>query len=165
MFLARGRVVPAIVNAGYLCQKTQTRERDSLSKNRVAMAKRKRNNPTPSEALGLGPSGRDLQPPGPIKAPGKVTKVGAAAGRRFAPGWLRLRVLRRDGYRCRSCHTEVTNKTANIDHIKPWPWGLTERRNLQTLCKDCNRNKGARDPDNLKRRRPIHIVSSGSMSN
>ena len=67
-----------------------------------------------------------------------------ALGRRFAPGWLRLRVLKRDGYRCFYCHKSVTDKTANMDHIRPWPWGMTEEGNLRTACRDCNRNKGRR---------------------
>ena len=115
-------------------------------------------------ALNLGPSGRNIQPPRPIRGLGMVTRAGAAAGRRFAPAWLRARVLKRDGYHCRACRSKVTIATANIDHVEPWPWGLTEYRNLQTLCRECNRRKGRQRVQNLKRRRPIHFVNSGSMS-
>lgn len=68
----------------------------------------------------------------------------AALGMRFAPAWLRREILERDGYQCVYCHRPVTMKTANIDHKKPWPWGMTERSNLQSICRDCNRDKGTR---------------------
>lgn len=76
-----------------------------------------------------------------------------AIGRRFAPNWLRLVVLERDKYRCRYCHKVVTVKTANIDHVKPWPYGMTEINNLVTACRDCNRNKGR--SENYKWRRKL----------
>ena len=66
----------------------------------------------------------------------------AAIARRFAPGWLRKQVLVRDGFRCRYCRRPVTDKTANMDHVKPWPFGMTEIDNLVACCRDCNRRKG-----------------------
>ena len=69
-----------------------------------------------------------------------------ALGRRYAPAWLRLRVLKRDDYHCVKCKVTVTNQTANIDHVRPWPWGMTEDSNLQTLCRPCNQAKGHKFP-------------------
>ncbi len=94
-----------------------------------------------------------------------VSRAGAAAGRRYAPGWLRLAVLKRDGYKCRYCRVEVTDGTANIDHRIPWPQGLTERRNLVTSCRECNREKGRQRIENMRRRRPVRFVRGGTMSN
>lgn len=84
-------------------------------------------------------------------------EVAKALGRRYAPGWLRKRVLARDGYRCRYCGRSLTDATANMDHIKPWPWGMTELRNLAACCRDCNRDKGTKSrpqrPKNVGRGR------------
>ena len=110
-------------------------------------------------AFQSGPSGRNIQPSPPIERQGGVTRAGAAAGRRFAPGWLRLKVLQRDRFRCRYCGTKVTEKTANMDHVTPWPYGLTEIRNLRTACIECNRRKGGRSLDQWRRRgRRITLV-------
>lgn len=54
----------------------------------------------------------------------------------------RMRIYRRDGFRCRWCRA---SSNLQIDHI--WPvcrGGRTVDSNLQTLCKRCNRMKGAR---------------------
>lgn len=64
-----------------------------------------------------------------------------SAGRRFAPGWMRQLILTRDKYHCRYCGTEVTNETANIDHVVPWPEGMTIIENLATCCRNCNEKK------------------------
>lgn len=81
----------------------------------------------------------------------------ATLGRRFAPGWLRKQVLERDAYRCRYCKRPVTDATANMDHVKPWPYGMTELANLVACCRDCNRKKGRSESlqwnDKMRRRR------------
>lgn len=79
----------------------------------------------------------------PIAVKRTVTRVGAAAGRRFAPTWLRKMILERDGYRCRYCGVAVTDATANMDHVIPWPEGMTEESNLVTSCRPCNQSKGS----------------------
>lgn len=73
-------------------------------------------------------------------------------GRRFAPAWLRLEVLERDGYKCRYCRRTVTDENANIDHLKPWPFGMTERANLVTSCRPCNQAKGRSDGQKWRRK-------------
>lgn len=64
---------------------------------------------------------------------------------KMTPG-LRYNILRRDGFRCRLCgRTAEDGVTLEVDHIVPISkGGLTEESNLRTLCKDCNRGKGAK---------------------
>ena len=62
---------------------------------------------------------------------------------------LRSAVKKREGYRCVICgRSEADGVTLEIDHILPVSkGGLTEMSNLRTLCKQCNRGKGAKyDP-------------------
>lgn len=62
---------------------------------------------------------------------------------RYASGPQRLLILKRDSNQCRYCGIEVTNETANMDHVKPWKFGgLTTFENLVTCCQDCNKAKG-----------------------
>lgn len=96
------------------------------------------------KAIGAKPQAKPMEP-----------REVATLARRFAPAWLRAQVLERDGYRCRYCKRPVTEKTANMDHVKPWPYGMTELSNLVACCRDCNRNKGRSESlrwkDKLKR--------------
>jgi hypothetical protein len=107
-------------------------------------------------ALQSAPSGRDILPAQPIRLAPEVTKVGSAAGRRYAPGWLRLKVLKRDRYRCCYCRRTVTNETAQMDHLIPWPYGMTELENLRTACSECNRKKGRKRREDMGRRPRRH---------
>lgn len=61
------------------------------------------------------------------------------------PG-LRFEVLRRDGYRCCICgRSQSDGVKLEVDHIIPVSkGGKTEMNNLQTLCWECNRGKGAK---------------------
>jgi hypothetical protein len=60
---------------------------------------------------------------------------------------LRYAILERDGFACRSCG--ATN-CLEVDHIIPRSkGGLTVEANLQVLCADCNRGKGARLPSSI----------------
>lgn len=74
---------------------------------------------------------------------GLANAHGPRAGFRFPDKALRQFVLDRDGYRCRYCGVQVTDKTANIDHVVAWPWGLTVPLNLVTACRPCNQAKGS----------------------
>jgi 5-methylcytosine-specific restriction endonuclease McrA len=55
---------------------------------------------------------------------------------------LRLRVLKRDGYRCTVCDSPLVGPgQARIDHIKPrstYPRLAMEIGNLRSLCIDCD---------------------------
>ena len=53
---------------------------------------------------------------------------------------LRWKVWKRDNFTCKKCKKR---KFLQIDHIIPVSKnGTTEEKNLQTLCKTCNRKKG-----------------------
>jgi HNH endonuclease len=57
------------------------------------------------------------------------------------PRDLRLAVWQRDGGRCRECGTDFD---LQYDHVIPLALGgATSAENLQLLCGDCNRAKGA----------------------
>jgi RNA-directed DNA polymerase len=63
---------------------------------------------------------------------------------------LRWLVLCRDLYRCRNCGREVTEDTAEVDHIRPVrryrrPIDANVKGNLQTLCIECHRAKTQTD--------------------
>jgi 5-methylcytosine-specific restriction enzyme A len=64
---------------------------------------------------------------------------------RYIPLSIRVDVLSRDGYKCIFCGRNSKEVTLEIDHIIPFSkGGSNEISNLQTLCFDCNRGKGAR---------------------
>lgn len=67
------------------------------------------------------------------------------------PDKLRLKVLKRDNFTCKSCgkspalypELEINVVKLEVDHFKPFSKGGTdELENLQTLCILCNRGKG-----------------------
>lgn len=60
---------------------------------------------------------------------------------------LRFQILERDGFACRSCGAK---NCLEIDHVFPKSkGGLTIESNLQVLCADCNRGKGANLPASI----------------
>ncbi len=55
---------------------------------------------------------------------------------------LRIKILLRDNFKCKLCGDSPPNTVLEIDHIVPISkGGKTNRKNLQTLCKKCNRGK------------------------
>jgi len=65
----------------------------------------------------------------------------AAPRREPIPREVRLAVWRRDGGRCVDCGSDFD---LQYDHIIPCAMGgATSVKNLQLLCADCNRSKGA----------------------
>jgi 5-methylcytosine-specific restriction endonuclease McrA len=68
----------------------------------------------------------------PYCAPKRRAKISSAK---------RLRAFARDGFRCLCCGA---GEDLSVDHIHPLALGGSSRsRNLQTLCRPCNRRKGA----------------------
>ena len=58
---------------------------------------------------------------------------------------LRMRVLKRDGFRCVSCGFE---EDLMADHVVPESkGGETTFENLQTMCRSCNSHKGSSLPE------------------
>lgn len=61
---------------------------------------------------------------------------------------IRDKVFKRDGYRCVRCGASNKEKRLEVDHIIPISRGGTnDIDNLQTLCWECNKDKGAVIPD------------------
>jgi hypothetical protein len=58
---------------------------------------------------------------------------------------LRFKILQRDHFRCVACGNSPSlhpGLILHVDHINPWSkGGLTEEKNLQTLCEPCNLGK------------------------
>ncbi|MEU7189109.1 HNH endonuclease signature motif containing protein [Streptomyces sp. NPDC045369] len=68
------------------------------------------------------------------------------------PGWsaLRLRILRRDAYRCYLCGSP---RASEVDHITPVSAGGTDAPlNLAACCRSCHRAKTQRESQ--RRRKP-----------
>ncbi|KAB8334760.1 HNH endonuclease [Scytonema tolypothrichoides VB-61278] len=64
---------------------------------------------------------------------------------RHIPASVRVSVLHRDGYKCVFCGRTSQQMQLEVDHIVPFSkGGSNDLSNLQTLCTDCNRGKGAR---------------------
>ena len=56
---------------------------------------------------------------------------------------MRFSIYERDGYRCRCCGISQNRAYLEIDHIKPISkGGKSTYDNLQTLCRECNQEKG-----------------------
>ena len=86
--------------------------------------------------------------------PTKVTKISKSKSHsiekekpsRYIPLSVRVDILNRDNYKCVFCGRNADRVTLEIDHIIPFSQGgSNEIDNLQTLCFDCNRGKGARE--------------------
>lgn len=83
-------------------------------------------------------TGEVVNPQGDEITPGS----GHAKERNKMTNSLRYDVLRRDGFKCRSCGANGGESQLEIDHITPVSrGGLTELDNLQALCFGCNRGK------------------------
>ncbi len=59
---------------------------------------------------------------------------------RYIPDLERQKLFERDGYKCKKCGSTYH---LELDHIIPFSrGGATSARNLQVLCRTCNRKKG-----------------------
>lgn len=76
----------------------------------------------------------------------KFTKVQSRVKTRYISEKNRLRVLKRDHYKCQKCgRSPATHRSLylHIDHIVPFSnGGSNDENNLQTLCNKCNLGKG-----------------------
>ena len=61
---------------------------------------------------------------------------------RYIPDSVRQEILERDGYKCKKCGS---TSYLEFDHIIPRSrGGATSAKNIQVLCRRCNRKKGER---------------------
>jgi hypothetical protein len=89
-----------------------------------------------------------------------VVRTQFSEHRPLLPRWLRLLVLRRDGWRCRWCGISTREGFLQVDHVIPWSAGGSDRTdNLRALCEPCNRERSNRWGD-LDAARPIPISCS-----
>lgn len=57
---------------------------------------------------------------------------------------LRFEILKRDGFKCRTCGSTAQERQLEVDHKRPRQYGgSNEPENLWTLCIECNRGKGS----------------------
>lgn len=69
------------------------------------------------------------------------TKEGRRIGRSI-PRDIMLKVVRRDGQICQSCHQPVRDDEVEFDHVIPFSMGgPMTAENLRLLCRRCNREK------------------------
>ncbi|WP_414619264.1 HNH endonuclease [Calothrix sp. CCY 0018] len=65
---------------------------------------------------------------------------------RYIPASVRVSVLHRDNNKCVFCGRSAKQVQLEVDHIIPFSkGGSNDLSNLQTLCINCNRGKGARN--------------------
>ena len=73
----------------------------------------------------------------------QISKRNRLGRRQQISGDVRHAVYLRDNYSCCICGKGVEDYDLQIDHIKPISKGGTNAMsNLQTLCEDCNKEKG-----------------------
>jgi hypothetical protein len=86
--------------------------------------------------------------PAPARRPGffgykSVSALPDTAFNRAPTPKLRMRVLKRDEYRCRICGRKAADHVdveLHVHHVKPWAkGGLTVEDNLATLCHTCHK--------------------------
>lgn len=71
-----------------------------------------------------------------------VAKVYYKKANERMPASLRMKILERDAYTCRVCGANGEGTKLHVDHIVSRSrGGLTEERNLRTLCERCNLGK------------------------
>ena len=72
----------------------------------------------------------------------QIENVDSSVLRRAPTPMLRMKILKRDGYRCRICGRRAEDNTdieLHVHHFIPWSMGgLTEETNLVTLCHTCH---------------------------
>ena len=65
---------------------------------------------------------------------------------RFIDNKKRLKILKRDNFKCKLCGRGSDETTLHIDHVVPLSkGGSSKTSNLQVLCRECNQGKGAKE--------------------
>jgi 5-methylcytosine-specific restriction enzyme A len=90
---------------------------------------------------------------------GTAEKSAGTVKPRSIPPKVRARVLERDGYKCRRCGAGPEDGPLEVDHITPVAeGGSADESNLQTLCRKCNKGKGA-DAPTVQDQNPLGDIS------
>lgn len=64
---------------------------------------------------------------------------------RYIPFKTKMRVVRRDNYRCQACGKQLLDNEVEFDHIIPVAkGGSSEEHNIRLTCYECNRDKNDR---------------------
>lgn len=61
---------------------------------------------------------------------------------RYIPFKIKMRVVRRDNYRCQICGKQLLDNEVEFDHVIPVSkGGSSEEHNIRLTCYECNRDK------------------------
>lgn len=84
--------------------------------------------------------------------PGEAPREMNLTNRTTVPHWLRMKIMDRDGRRCRCCGKAAEDGvTLEVDHIDPVAnGGGNDEQNLWVLCRPCNSGKSNRLLQNIK---------------
>lgn len=73
--------------------------------------------------------------------PNGITKAVVRKSQRIIEGRISWEVFARDNYHCRYCYKTAT--PLSVDHVDLWEeGGASQKENLVTACKPCNRKRG-----------------------
>jgi hypothetical protein len=77
----------------------------------------------------------------------------------FSPAAVRVRVMARDNYTCVYCNKAPATE---LDHVFPQSrGGATSDLNTVASCRNCNRRKGARTPQEWRRAQAVERLMAG----
>jgi 5-methylcytosine-specific restriction endonuclease McrA len=80
-----------------------------------------------------------------------IKEVINCKSRKKIPPAIRSEILAAHGFKCKWCGRDSGDVKLEIDHIVPVSkGGLTEKRNLQVLCRECNCGKTDKSPYAMK---------------
>jgi 5-methylcytosine-specific restriction endonuclease McrA len=86
--------------------------------------------------------------------------LGGRVSYRSVPRLVKASVIERDGYYCRYCGQELTDRDLTLDHVIPRvEGGPSNVANLVVSCSECNQKKGKKPLQEIKMcLRPISPV-------
>lgn len=86
-----------------------------------------------------------------IKAPAVIRLLKFARLAHRKPPLSKANILARDNFECQYCSLELKTSEATLDHVLPRSrGGRTSWTNIVTCCKNCNRKKGGKTPEEAR---------------
>ena len=83
-----------------------------------------------------------------IESPATVRLLSRVTRKWFAPRFRKSAIYCRDNWSCQYCGCHLSKSNATIDHVIPRAkGGSTSWKNCVASCKDCNRTKGCKTPN------------------